>query len=95
MTSSKKAWLSAIAVFAIVLGVFFIASSFKAEETATIAVEYYLDSETGQYLEKSTNGECRTGIGFCSYTANRENPDPNEPSHFDPVPSSKDLIWIP
>ncbi len=95
MTSSKKAWLSVIAVFAIAFGIFFLGSSFKAEEAEIIAVEYYLDSETDQYLEKSTSGRCIPASGFCSYTANRENPDPNEPSHFDPVASTEGLMWIP
>ncbi len=39
MTSSKKAWLSVIAVFAIVFSLYFVASAFKSENSTTKEAE--------------------------------------------------------
>jgi len=57
--------------------------------------EYYKDSETGEYRIKEAGGDCVTAPGFCTYLANRENPDPQNDDHFDPVLETEGEIWVP
>lgn len=57
--------------------------------------EYYFDSENQLFLEKQAGGNCEPGSGHCTYTANRANPDPSNPAHFDADESTINQVWVP
>lgn len=59
--------------------------------------EYYKDSLTGEYRIQEPGGSCESAppTSFCTYLANRDNPDPLNDSHFDPVPSTQSKVWEP
>lgn len=103
MTSSKKAWLSAIAVFAIAFSLFFIGSAFmqKNSESASIAGEKWYVLTEGQNPDLASSyslvgdgshpASCSDGQDeICSIFA-MPSSNPNEPD-LDTIDESKTIL---
>ena len=59
--------------------------------------DIYVQRASGVFELKSTatmHGNCIESLtDVCNYVANVENPDLNNPGHFDPLDPDEDLIW--
>lgn len=90
-----NARLFVIAIFGSILALFIYFNVNAEQKPEVRQTEYYLDSENQLFLEKQPGGNCETGSGYCTYTANRANPDPANPEHFDADESTINQVWAP